>query len=83
VDGTLQVIASPQLTGATVSVNGTQQFVVSWQTFPNETYQLEFATNCKATTWTSVGGQVAGTGAMVSVTNSMSTPHCFYRVEVQ
>ena len=86
VNGTLQVIAAPQLTGANVSVAGTQQFVVSWQTFANQTYQLESTADLTVATatWTPVGDPVVGTGTMVSVTNSMSaSPQCFYRVEVQ
>ena len=84
VDGILQVIASPQLTGANVSVNGKQQFVVSWQTFTNQTYQLECTVNLTGATWAPVGGPVAGTGTMVSVTNSISvSPQCFFRVQVQ
>ncbi len=84
VDGKLQVIAAPQLTGASVSVNGAQQFVVRWQTFANQTYQLESSADLSAATWTPVGGSVAGTGTMVSVTNSMSvSPQCFFRVQVQ
>jgi hypothetical protein len=84
VSGTLQVIALPQLTGASVNVNGTQQFVVSWQTFPNQTYQLLSNADLSSTTWTPVGGPVIGDGTMVSVTNSTSaSPQCFYRVQVQ
>ena len=83
-NGTLQVIASPQLIGAGVSVNGTQKFVVSWQTFPNQTYQLECVTNLAKAAWTAVGGPVTGTGTMVSVTNSTTgSPKCFFRVMVQ
>ncbi len=81
-NGELHVIAAPQLTGANVSVNGTQQFVVSWQTFTNQTYQLECTTDLSAAAWMPVGGTVAGTGTMVSVTNNM-LPQCFFRVEVQ
>jgi hypothetical protein len=84
VDGTLHVIAAPQLTGANVSVNGTQQFVVSWQTFANQTYQLESTADITGATWTPVGDPVTGTGTIVSVTNSMSaSPQCFFRVQVQ
>jgi hypothetical protein len=83
-DGILQVVASPQLTGANVSVNGKQQFVVSWQTFTNQTYQLECTVNLTGATWAPVGGPAAGTGTMVSVTNSISvSPQCFFRVQVQ
>ena len=82
VDGALHVIAAPQLTGTGIEVNGTQQFVVSWQTFTNQTYQLECTTDLSATTWAPVGDAVAGTGTRVSVTNNM-LPQCFFRVQVQ
>ena len=64
VNGMLHVIAAPQLTGASVSVNGTQTFVVTWQTFPNQTYQLVSSSDltAEAGTWTPVGGPVTGTG---------------------
>ena len=42
VNGTLQVISTPQLAGANVSVNGTEQFVVSCPTVTGQTYQLEY-----------------------------------------
>ena len=86
VNGMLNVIAAPQLTGASVSVNGTQEYVVSWQTFPNQTYQLVSSSDLTADagTWAPVGGPVAGTGTLVSVTNSMTaSPQCFFRVQVQ
>ncbi|HTY87963.1 MAG TPA: YDG domain-containing protein [Candidatus Acidoferrum sp.] len=82
VDGTLRVIAAPQLTGASVSVSGTQQFVVSWQTFPNQTYQLECTADLAGSNWAPVGSPIAGTGTLVSVTNNM-LPQCFFRVLVQ
>ena len=42
VDGTLQVFSAPQVSGASISVNGTQQFVVSYPTIAGQTYQLEY-----------------------------------------
>ena len=83
VDGTLRVISAPQLASATTSVNGTQQFIVSWQTVTNQTYQLEYSDDLNAWTWAPLGTPFAGTDGIVAVTNSLSvTPHRFYRVEV-
>ncbi len=83
VNGTLQVIAAPQLASATTSVNGNEQFIVSWQTITNQTYQLEYSDDLNTFIWTPVGTPLAGTDGIVAITNSMSvTPHRFYRVEV-
>ena len=84
VNGTLQVISAPELASASTSVNGKQQFIVSWQTVTNQTYQLEYTDNLGAGTWTPLGTPFAGTDGIVAVTNSMSvTPNCFFRLEVQ
>ena len=83
-DGTLTVIQALQLSCAEVNVGGNNQFVVSWSTVTNQTYQLEFATNLAAPAWTPMGSPLPGTGAVLAVTNNMSgTPQCFFRVELQ
>jgi hypothetical protein len=83
VDGTLRVISAPQLASATTSVNGTQRFIVSWQTITNQTYQLEYTDNLGTFIWTPVGTPFAGTDGIVAVTNAMKVmPNCFFRVEV-
>ena len=84
VDGTLQVFSAPQLAGANVSMNGMEQFIVSWPTIAGQTYQLEYATDLSTAKWTPLGTPFAGTDGIVSVTNNMSgIPQCFFRVEVQ
>ena len=84
VNGTLQVFSAPQLAGANVSMNGTEQFIVSWPTIAGQTYQLEYTTDLSTAKWTPLGTPFAGTDGIVSVTNSMSgIPQCFFRVEVQ
>ena len=84
VNGTLQVISAPELASASTSVNGKQQFIVSWQTVTNQTYQLEYTADLGTGTWTPLGTPFAGTDGIVAVTNSMSvTPNCFFRLEVQ
>jgi uncharacterized protein YfiM (DUF2279 family) len=81
-NGTLQVFSAPQVSGASVSVSGTQKYVVSCSTIAGQTYQLEYNTDLGAK-WTPLGTPFAGTDGIVAVTNSMSvTPRCFFRVEV-
>jgi hypothetical protein len=83
VNGTLLVASAPQLDGAKVSVNETEQFVVSYPTIAGQTYQLEYTDDLSTGTWTPLGTPFAGTDGIVAVTNSMSiTPNCFFRVEV-
>jgi len=83
VNGTLLVVAAPQLDGAKVNVNGTEQFVVSYPTIAGQTYELEYTDDLSTGTWTPLGTPFAGIDGIVAVTNSMSvTPNCFFRVEV-
>jgi hypothetical protein len=83
-NGTLTVLQSPQLSYAIVKVTGTNQFVVSWSTVTNQTYQLECKTNLAAPAWTPVGSPIPGTGSTMAVTNSISAaPQCFFRLEIQ
>ncbi len=83
-DGTLTVIQALQLSCAKVNVGGNNQFIVSWPTVTNLTYQLEFTSNLAAPAWTPMGSPLPGTGALLAVTNNMNgTPQCFFRVELQ
>jgi len=85
VNGTLRVISAPQLAIASVSVDGTEQYVVSWQTITNQMYQLEYTADLNPPeNWTPLGTPFAGTDGLVAVTNAMKVmPNCFFRVEVQ
>ena len=84
VSGVLQVISTPQLAGANITVGGLKQFVVNCPTISGQTYQLEYTTNLMAPQWTVVGTPFAGTDGIVAVTNNIgSTPQCFFRVQVQ
>ena len=83
-DGTLTVVQPLQLSCAKINVGGTNQFVVSWSSTTNQTYQLEFATNLAAPAWTPMGSSLPGTGAVLAVTNNMSgIPQCFFRMKMQ
>ena len=82
--GTLVVNPPLQLHCANVKVNGTNQFVVSWSTVTNQTYQLECVTRLGAPAWTPVGNPLPGTGSTIAVTNNMiDSPQCFFRVKMQ
>jgi hypothetical protein len=84
VNGTLVVTQPFQLSCASVKVNGTDQFVVSWPTVIGQNYQLECSTNLTTPVWTQVGGPMPGSGTTIIVTNSMSgSPQCFFRVKSQ
>ncbi len=81
---TLTVVPAPQLCSSCVSINGNSQFVMSWTTLTNQTYQIECATNLLAPTWTPCGGPMVGTGATMVITNNMyGTPQCFFRLKLQ
>ena len=83
VNGTLQAFSAPQVAGASVNVNGTQQYVVSYPTIAGQTYQLEYTYDLVTPKWTSLGTPFAGIDGIVAVTNSISaSPQCFFRVEV-
>jgi uncharacterized protein YfiM (DUF2279 family) len=83
VNGTLLVTSAPQLAGANVSVNGTEQYVVSWPTIAGQMYQFEYTDDLSTGTWTPQGNPVVGNDAIFAVTNNISaSPHRFFRVEV-
>ena len=85
VNGTLRVISAPPLAIAGVSVDGTQQYVVSWQMITNQTYQLEYTADLNPPeNWKPLGTPFTGYDGIAAVTNAMSVmPNCFFRVEVQ
>jgi alpha-L-arabinofuranosidase len=60
------------LGGVSVSPDGTQ-FMFSYPTVLGQSYQLEYSTNLSSGVWLPMGGPVTGTGAPVSVTNSISS----------
>lgn len=80
VNGTLTVLALPQLDA--VGVNG-NQFMYSFPTISNESYQLEYNTNLVLGTWIPLGGPIIGRGFPVTVTNDMNDPQGFFRLNLQ
>ena len=80
VNGTLTVVAVPQLTGVVLNGN---QFIFSWPTLANQTYQLQYKDNLTAATWTPLGSPMIGTGNSIIVTNLIGTsPQRFFRLVV-
>ncbi|HEV2435683.1 MAG TPA: YDG domain-containing protein [Verrucomicrobiae bacterium] len=79
VNGTLTVVAVPQLSGTVVNGN---QFIITWATIVG-TYQLEYKDNLAATNWTLLGSPIAGTGNSIIVTNLIgASPQRFFRLVV-
>jgi len=84
VSGTLTVMAAPPLQGTSAIVNGDSLYIVSWPTVSGHTYQLQYTDDLAALAWQPAGNPVAGTDAMVFVTNNVSAAmYRFFRVEVQ
>ncbi|HXC36478.1 MAG TPA: YDG domain-containing protein [Candidatus Acidoferrales bacterium] len=79
VNGTLTVIAQPELTA--VILNGSQ-LVSTWPTITGQTYQLQATTNLNAPVWTESGVTIAGTGNPVTVTNTIGASPQFFRVSI-
>jgi hypothetical protein len=80
VNGTLVVIALPQLSGVLLSDG---QLVLTWPTIANQAYQLESTTNLIAAAWTPVGGSIVGTGNPIMITNSLVvSPQLFFRLTI-
>jgi hypothetical protein len=65
-------ITEVALGGLSVSPDGTQ-FIFSYPTISGQTYQLEYTTDLSSGLWLPMGSPVTGTGAPVSVTNSISS----------
>ncbi len=80
IDGTLTVVAAPQLNGITLNGN---QFGFNWSTVSNETYQLQYKDDLAAATWTPLGSPMIGTGNFIIVTNNLgASPQRFFRLMI-
>jgi hypothetical protein len=79
VNGTLTVVA-PQLNGVVLNGN---QFIFSWPTITNQTYQLQYTTNLTTSAWTPLGSPMIGTGNPIIVTNLIgASPQSFFRLVI-
>ena len=80
VDGTLTVLALPQLSLAGMGGN---EFVFSFPTVSNQAYRVEYNTNLDSGGWLPFGSILTGEGAPVFVTNGMVEPQEFFRLNLQ
>jgi len=80
INGTLTVVATPQLSGIFLSGN---QLAFTWSTIASETYQLEYKDNLAAPAWTLIPGPIPGTGGPIIVTNNLgASPQRFFRLVI-
>ncbi len=80
VDGTLTVVALPQLSSVVLSNN---QLSLAWPTIAGQSYQLEYSTNLSEPTWTPLPGPILGTGNPIIATNSLGVfPQQFFRLSI-
>lgn len=57
------------------------RIVLSWDTVPGSTYQIQFKTNLNQAAWTDLGGQVVASDTSLSVTNNLGFgAESFFRV---
>ncbi|HVU08557.1 MAG TPA: YDG domain-containing protein [Verrucomicrobiae bacterium] len=79
--GTVTITAGG-ITLGDISVDGAQ-FIFNYPTIIGQTYQVEYCTNLSSGVWFPVGDPVTGTGAPVSVTNSIdSSAQKFFRLSI-
>ena len=78
VNGTLTVWGQPEL-----SLTGLgNRYVLTFPTLIGQMYQVESKTNLAAAGWLPVGGQTAGTGGMMNVTNNVTAPQSFFELQI-
>ena len=81
VDGTLTVLETTTLA---LARHG-NQYVFTFPTVPNQTYQLLANTNLSNANdgnWVPVGAPISGTGGTESVTNSITAPTVFFQLAI-
>ncbi len=73
------VVASPPVIESIVSSNG--NVTITWSAIAGKNYQVQFKTDLSETTWNILSGDVPGTGATATKTDtSVSGNRRFYRV---
>jgi hypothetical protein len=80
VEGTLTVVARPDLAGISVSGN---QFTLTWPTIVGQNYQVEYKDSLGDPAWTPLGAPVAGTGNPLTVNDdNNNATNRFYRLKI-
>jgi chitinase len=59
------------------------RIVLTVPTNPGHNSQIEFADNPASPTWTPLGGMMLGTGAIISITNPLTSTPRFFRARIQ
>ena len=78
VNGILSVLAPPSLTVTVIS----NKYVLKFPTLSGQIYQLQSTTNLAAAGWSPLGGSIAGTGSTTNVTNAITVPESFFRLQI-
>ena len=74
------VVLPPQLGGVSLGAN---QLIFTWLSYAGLNYQLEYSDDLTVSGWAPVGSPIAGTGANISVTNSLdASSQRFFRVRL-
>lgn len=79
-DGTLTVSQPLQITSASYSQS---QFSFTFATVAGQKYQVEYNDSLDSATWTPLGGPITGTGNSVGITNGITSPQRFFRLNIQ
>jgi hypothetical protein len=59
------------------------KLALTWESVAGHTYQIQARTNLAAGSWSDVGSPVSASGDTTSVTNTISSPVQFYRIQGQ
>lgn len=57
--------------------------VLTWNTYSNQTYQVQYTTNLSQGNWLGLGNPIPATNSVISVTNSSTDSRRFYRLQLQ
>ncbi len=54
----------------------------TWNTIPNQRYQVQFTSSLQATNWTPLGGVITATNTTMSASDTVTNAQMFYRIEL-
>jgi hypothetical protein len=80
VNGTLTVEAQPRLEESGSAGSG---LVLAFPTLAGQLYQMEYKTNLADSAWIPWGNSITGTGGSLSVTNTLTAPQSYFRLNIQ
>jgi uncharacterized repeat protein (TIGR03803 family) len=76
--GTIFRITIPPTFQSVTPTNG--MFNFTWSIMPGQKYQLQSNPDLNSTNWLNLGGSVTASNTVVTVSDSMTNSHCFYRI---